>query len=333
MDESEIVGRTGLGFSNRATKRKASEFFDDNLDNIVESQDNSVKSYSRSSSSTHIPKAVNYVEDMQERVKSALNKTLASDSSIIIPSSSSSSKRQAIEEHITIINERLREAIEDENTFSIQSAYRSSPIKSNSTSIKADLTVNKAQTASKSSASYQDSSDNEVPIYKQIKNNDRIMAKYSGDGLFYPAVVQKAIHKGYPNATYDIKFDTYETIETVSWRDVYLGPVVSDDVVHASTDDRAAGNSNYLTTAAENNAGKATTVDVFGRDLSSHSQLTKEVSAKVQVNITESNLSILQRLFNPPGRPKPLLDKFENDEFANKDTYAKLKGKWKLVHS
>lgn len=57
-----------------------------------------------------------------------------------------------------------------------------------------------------------------LPLYKIISKGDRVLARYS-DGKFYPATVKTTMQKGYSSAIYDIQFDGYNNIDTVSWKD------------------------------------------------------------------------------------------------------------------
>lgn len=62
----------------------------------------------------------------------------------------------------------------------------------------------------------------EIPVYKRVKVNDIVHARYSQDDYYYKAVVLSSIHNGYNIAKYEVKFIDYNTTETVSWRDIDL---------------------------------------------------------------------------------------------------------------
>jgi hypothetical protein len=62
----------------------------------------------------------------------------------------------------------------------------------------------------------------EIPVYKRVKVKDIVYARYSQDDYFYKAVILSTIHNGYNIAKYEVNFIDYNTVETISWRDIDL---------------------------------------------------------------------------------------------------------------
>lgn len=59
-----------------------------------------------------------------------------------------------------------------------------------------------------------------LPLYKKLSKGDVVKAMFSGDGRYYKASIVSTIQKGYVNCKYDVQFEGYGDVETVSWQDV-----------------------------------------------------------------------------------------------------------------
>ena len=113
-----------------------------------------------------------------------------------------------------------------------------------------------------------------LPLYKKLSKGDYVMAKYS-DGKYYKAKIITTIQKNYPSARYDIQYEGYSSIETISWRDV-------QDVVHENNHEN---NESILavgrdTTAATKNIQKeesVSNVDSFGRVIQIQGVLSENI--------------------------------------------------------
>ena len=79
----------------------------------------------------------------------------------------------------------------------------------------------------------------ELPLYKKLNIGDIIYAKFKCDGKFYKASVVRTIHKNYMSAMFDVKFDGYGNVETVSWRDIRES---LEEVVFGTSDGVSASN-------------------------------------------------------------------------------------------
>ena len=124
----------------------------------------------------------------------------------------------------------------------------------------------------------------DVPLYKKLKKGDLIMAKYAPDGRWYKARILSAIQTGYINCKYDIKFENYGNIETVSWRD-------AEEIAHVhkveETDEEVGGRDGESSSIAGSAGGisPSNEKDIFGRDI-----------RKTDVNDAEGSSSCLESL-------------------------------------
>ena len=60
----------------------------------------------------------------------------------------------------------------------------------------------------------------DAPLYKRLKLGDTVFAYYAGDDQYHKAVIMSVMHGGYHSAKYDVKFNGYDSKETLSWTDL-----------------------------------------------------------------------------------------------------------------
>lgn len=300
------------------------------------------------------PKAndnANLLSAMKSRISKGLSDSFTS-SAAPKPSHTIRNINSNREDNVTMSSE-LVDAFEDENTTSIAAAYafvkqsaitakKASEVTAIDVSNKVDSKAEgKSQVEwkfGKKNASESTSEDKSLPLFKRLKAGDRVMAKYSLDGKYYEASIKKVVHKGYPSAQYDVQYTNYDTIEAVSWRDVFELEdeeryEESPSAMEESKPGIAAGN-----------------VDAFGRDLSMISSKKAEESLRsVDRSLMDDSVSlstgkhcqtasipnkieslIYKRFSQGPKYLSPL-DGLKDEDFVNHETYDALKGSWKRV--
>jgi hypothetical protein len=74
--------------------------------------------------------------------------------------------------------------------------------------------------SSAASSSSTDDNVEDAPMFKRLKSRDRVMARYSADNQYYPAVVRAVMHGGFSSAQYDVLFDGFQELYTLGWADI-----------------------------------------------------------------------------------------------------------------
>lgn len=169
----------------------------------------------------------------------------------------------------------------------------------------------------------------ELPLYKKISKGDFVMVRYMGSSDYYRAQVVTTIQKGYTSCKYDIRFDGYSSIETVSWQDV-------SEILNESSRGREDSTALQVLDPA---------LDMFGREVVPKSAQIKEILIDKIAKLEQVALSNLLQSSDSQKRKKskwdiePIPDtdsataKKEHillpNDFVNPEVLSRKPGGWK----
>ena len=123
----------------------------------------------------------------------------------------------------------------------------------------------------------------DLPLYKKLSKGDYVMAKYS-DGKYYKAKIITTIQKNYPSARYDIQYEGYSGIETISWRDIQD---VVDENKHENNKSIAVGRDEAASKDIRREVLVSNNVDDFGRVI--------PIQGVLSENIQPGDISALEK--------------------------------------